>query len=136
MTLGNIADGMLEVAQGKTGKRLHIRVEGELKAVIDRITGRVRKVRNLALVAAEDGGSMTVYRLWHLFNDARTAAAEAAETDALTDKIRAFQFRDIRAKAASDIEDIKAAKNLLAHSAEELTRRVYVRKPKVVSPVK
>lgn len=136
MTVGSIADGMLEVAQGKTGKRLRIRIEGELKAVIDRITSRPRKVRNLALVAAEDGGGMTVYKLWHLFNDARAAAVEAADSDALAEKIQAFQFRDIRAKAASDIEDIKAAKGLLAHSSEELTRRVYVRKPKVVSPVR
>jgi len=48
-----------------------------------------------------------------------------------------FQFRDLRAKAASDIADdqsLEAAKDLLGHTAERITQRVYVRKPRRVNP--
>ncbi|CAK9889806.1 hypothetical protein PS652_02637 [Pseudomonas fluorescens] len=47
-----------------------------------------------------------------------------------------FQFRDIRPKAASEIEDISQASRLLGHSTQEITKRVYRRVGKVVSPSK
>ncbi|WP_230375940.1 site-specific integrase [Pseudomonas fulva] len=54
----------------------------------------------------------------------------------LANKVRQFQFRDIRPKAASEIDDITHAGRLLGHSKEEMTKRVYRRVGEVVSPTK
>ncbi|MNP81768.1 hypothetical protein D3C76_1802230 [compost metagenome] len=50
--------------------------------------------------------------------------------------IRQFQFRDIRPKAASEIEDIGKASRLLGHSTQEMTKKVYRRVGEIVSPTK
>lgn len=136
MSLAHIADGTIEVTQNKTQAKLRIRIEGELAAVVDRIRSRKRKVHSLSLVAGPDGGSISVYKLWQMFDAARAAAMESTEDEALARRIRAFQARDIRAKAASDIEDLQAASNLLGHTSTSITSRVYVRRGKVVSPTK
>jgi len=54
----------------------------------------------------------------------------------LAASVRQFQFRDIRPKAASEIEDIGHASRLLGHSKEEITKRVYQRVGEIVSPTK
>ena len=67
-----------------------------------------------------------------------TAAAKAAaggDTE-LAVTIRKFQFRDIRPKAGSEIEDIKDASRLLGHSTEEMTKKVYRRVGEIVKPTK
>ncbi len=51
-------------------------------------------------------------------------------------RIRQFQFRDIRPKAATEIEDISHASKLLGHTKEEITRRVYRRIGEAVDPTK
>ncbi|MDR7104519.1 integrase [Pseudomonas sp. PvR086] len=62
------------------------------------------------------------------------AAAEGDLTLAVS--IRKFQFRDIRPKAGSEIEDIKDASRLLGHSTEEMTKKVYRRVGEIVKPTK
>ena len=52
---------------------------------------------------------------------------QQTEAEALAARIRQFQFRDIRPKAASDIADLASAAALLGHTEQELTRKVYVR---------
>lgn len=72
-------------------------------------------------------------------DEARDKAARKLIADGNTDlatKVRQFQFRDIRPKAASEIEDISHASRLLGHSKEEITKRVYRRVGEVVSPTK
>jgi len=54
---------------------------------------------------------------------------------ALAASIREFQFRDIRPKAASEIE-LDHASRLLGHSTEEMTRKVYRRVGEIVRPTK
>ena len=50
------------------------------------------------------------------------------ENDALlAGKIAEFQFRDIRPKAASEIEDIGEASLLLGHTEGDVTQPVYRR---------
>jgi len=51
-------------------------------------------------------------------------------------KVRQFQFRNIRPKAASEIEDISQTNRLLGHSKEDITKRVYRRVGEIVSPTK
>ncbi|KRP58211.1 Transposase domain [Pseudomonas trivialis] len=49
--------------------------------------------------------------------------------------IRQFQFKDIRPKAASEIE-LSHASRLLGHSTAEITRKVYRRVGEIVNPTK
>ena len=70
------------------------------------------------------------------WDEARIKAAKLAVIDGnpeLTACIRQFQFRDIRPKAASEIE-LDHASRLLGHSKEEITRKVYRRVGEVVRP--
>lgn len=148
MTLTDIKDGALEVRQGKTNKRLRIlldRADGirtELGKLLDRIRARPRSVRSLYLVATPAGVALNRWTLRVRFDAARSAAAEAAEKEAtpealaLADRIRKFQFRDIRPRAASDIGDLSAASKLLGHTEQQITRKVYIRVGETVKPTK
>lgn len=51
----------------------------------------------------------------------------------LAEKIRQFQFEDIRAKTVSEIELIHAS-HLFGHSTEEITKKVYLRSGYIVRP--
>ena len=53
----------------------------------------------------------------------------------LAERIRRFQFRDIRPKAASELP-VEHASRLLWHSEKEITERVYRRLGEVVKPTK
>lgn len=146
MRLTDIKDGALEVTQGKTGKKLRILLDvagqrTELGRVVDRIRQRPRKVASLVLVATEAGTALNQWTLRTRFDDARAAAAAAAaaanaDDEALAARIRAFQFRDIRPKAASEVGDLQHASKLLGHTEEEITKKVYRRVGEVVKPTR
>ena len=72
------------------------------------------------------------------WDDAREKAAIKAAADgdlALAASIRLFQFKDIRPKAASEIE-LAHASRLLGHTTEEMTKKVYRRVGEIVKPTK
>ncbi|EZP32286.1 hypothetical protein BW33_01907 [Pseudomonas sp. RIT288] len=63
------------------------------------------------------------------WDEARDKAATKAATKGdseLATTIRKFQFRDIRPKASSEIEDIGEASRMLGHSTEEMTKKFIV----------
>lgn len=152
----DIKEGALEVKQNKTKKRLRILLEkaGEertqLGQLLDRIRARPRKVKSLYLVATPAGTPLNKHTLRLRFDTARAAAAaalveRAEQTDdkvaaaaamALAERVRQFQFRDIRPKAASEIGDVHAASKLLGHTEEEITKKVYIRVGETVSPTR
>ena len=71
--------------------------------------------------------------------DAREAARVKAEVEKkpdLANRIAQFQFRDIRPKAASEINDLSDASVLLGHSKEGITERVYRRVGAIAKPSK
>lgn len=148
MSETDIKDNALEVRQGKTNKRLRILLDHadgtrtELGQLLDRIRARPRKVRSLYLIATPAGVPLNRWTLRVRFDAARKAAAEAAEMEAtpaskaLADRIRRFQFRDIRPRAASDIGDLTAASKLLGHTEQQITRKVYIRVGETVKPTK
>lgn len=148
MTRTDIKEVALEVRQGKTNKRLRIlldRTDGtrtELGQLLDRIRARPRKVRSLYLVATPAGVPLNRWTLRVRFDAARKAAAEAADMEAtpesiaLADRVRKFQFRDIRPRAASDIGDLTAASKLLGHTEQQITKKVYIRVGETVKPTK
>lgn len=78
-------------------------------------------------------------RLRDRFEKARAiAAADAKENAApeLANRIKAFQFRDIRPKAASEIESLDDASKLLGHTNTNITKRVYRRVGEKVKPTR
>ena len=139
----DIIDDALTLRQGKTSKRLRILLTDDtgqrtdLGRLIDRIRGRA--VTSVFLLSTDNGRALTRGMLRLRFCDAREIAAiESHEkgNDALTEKIRAFQFRDARAKAASEISDLAAASQLLGHTEQEITEKVYRRVGQKVMPTR
>lgn len=132
----DLKDQQLTVVQNKTGKRLRVSVEGKLAAVIERINKR--KVAGIALVCNEKGERMTHYMLRGAFDRARDAAT--VKYPHLAKDIRAFQFRDLRAKAGTDKEEtdgMNAAQAQLGHSTAAMTAHyVRHRRGKLVKPTK
>ncbi len=131
MKWSDIKDGALEVQQGKTGKRLRILLaeDGEptgLGLVIEQI--KSHKTTGFFIVSDKNGQPINQWTLRLRFDTARSAAAKSVEEDQpeLAARIRAFQFRDIRPKAASET-DLGHAQALLGHSKEQITRTVYRR---------
>lgn len=139
MRLSDIRDGALEVIQNKTGKRLKITIAGsQLSQTIDRIRERPRRVASMFLVATAEGRPLNAATLRLRFEKARAlAGAEALRMGdaALAARILGFQFRDIRSKAASEI-DLTHASKLLGHTEQEITEKVYRRVGETVKPTK
>lgn len=143
MRLADIKDGAIEVQQNKTKKKLRILLDDggirtELGKVIDRIKGRERKVASLFLIATPAGKALNQWTLRTRFDDARAEAVKVATKagdDALADRIKAFQFRDIRPKAASEM-DLGHASKLLGHTEHEITEKVYRRVGETVKPTR
>lgn len=145
MSHSDLKDGAIYVVQNKTGAKLRVEIAGELSALLDRI--RARKVSGLALICDEKGQRLTKFGLRGAFDRARLMACEAsaiasecANLPDISIGIRAFQFRDLRAKAGTDTEEIRgmaAAKDQLGHSSEGMTAHyVRHRKGKLVKPTK
>ncbi|MFO1246003.1 MAG: tyrosine-type recombinase/integrase [Ramlibacter sp.] len=105
----DIRDGALHLVQNKTGARLAIEVTGELAAVIARISERPRTAISAFLIQDDNGQPLTQHALRSRFDKARELAGVA------------FQFRDIRAKAATDTGDLAHSQKLLAHKNREMT---------------
>lgn len=108
----DIVDGVLWFVQEKTGAKVGVRVEGELARVVERILGRERRVPSMYLIADSHGQRVRLNALAVRFRKARGDAT--------------WQFRDIRAKTASDMPDLKRAQLLLGH-ANETTTDIYRR---------
>lgn len=143
MSFADIKDNALWVRQNKTTKKLRVLLEDNgvqtgLGKVIDRIKARGRKVRSLSLLATPYGLALNKGTLRSRWDDARAMAAEIAEEGGqaeLAASIRAFQFRDIRPKAASET-DLTHASKLLGHTDKQITETVYRRIGEVVMPTK
>lgn len=144
--LADIGDEFMLIDQGKTGKRLRIRLRlGEeptgLGRFLDGLLERraLAGIRSSTLITNDKGLRLSQAMLRNRWDEARRRAASAAEAagdGALAERIRQFQFRDIRPKAASEIDDLTAASRLLGHSKEALTQQVYRRVGEVVNPTK
>lgn len=105
----DIRDGALWIVQNKTGARLGIEVTGELAQVIERMQNRVRTKNGQYIVQDSKGQRVTQTSLRSRFTKAR----ELSGVD--------FQFRDLRAKAATDTGDLAHSQKLLAHKKRDMT---------------
>lgn len=141
----DLNNGFLLISQGKTEKRLRLRLEDAgiqsgLSTFIDDLLERraLNGVKTSTLITNSSGLRMSQQMLRNRWDDARESAAVKAATDgdlALATSIRQFQFKDIRPKAASEIELVHASR-LLGHSSEEITKKVYRRVGEIVNPTK
>jgi integrase len=121
----DIRDGALWITQNKTGARLGIEITGELAAVIARIKERPRKAISPYLIQDSNGQPLTYFALRSRFDKARELAGVS------------FQFRDIRAKAATDTGDLAHSQRLLAHKNRDMTEHyVRSRKGELVKPLR
>lgn len=117
----DIRDGTLPIRQGKTGKKLRMPVAGELATVIDRIKARKQSmpIYNTRLVVTGRGRSIGVHALSERFRKARKAAC-----------VTGVQFKDIRAKAATDkaetSHDVRQAQRQMGHTSVTTTE-LYIR---------
>lgn len=140
MSEQHIKQGKLDVYQGKTKVKLRISMEGEFKARLDAMIERKAgaKVHSLALVCNESGRTLTSGALRYRFEKARRIAAKL--NPAIAADIMAFQFRDLRAKAGSDVDDvdgIEAAQKLLGHTNIRTTQGyIRARKGQFVKPTR
>ena len=145
IALTDLSGGFLLIGQGKTEKRLRLRLEdagvqSELSTCIDNLLERraINGVKTSTLITNSSGLRMSLQMLRNRWDDAREKAATKAAVDgdpALSSSIRQFQFKDIRPKAASEI-DLTHASRLLGHSTEEITKKVYRRIGEIVKPTK
>lgn len=146
MRATDCVDGHLQVAQGKTSKKLRIQLEtsgqiNELGLLLERLIQqrKERGVRNPYLITTEDGRNVTASMLRLRFDGARQSAIEQAlecQDEVLATQIRQFQFRDIRPKAASEIGDLTHASRLLGHTDKRITETVYRRVGEIVKPTR
>jgi len=122
----HLREGSIEVRQNKTGHKLRIAIEGKLAALIERIKGRKRGISGVVvstrLIVNEQGQPLGKAALRFRFDAARSAAGIEGDD---------FQFRDLRAKAATDktekTKDIREAQQQLGHASVVMTEN-YVRK--------
>lgn len=144
MRKDDVEGGFLMVQQNKTGKRLRIRVNSDgqvnsLGKLLSQIAERNARLVTSYLIVSKTGRRMTATMLRKRWDEARESARTSAmmENDSLlASKIAAFQFRDIRPKAASEIEDIGEASLLLGHTEGDITQRVYRRIGATANPSK
>lgn len=125
----DILDGVLVFGQDKTGRPMRIPVTGDLAALVQRAAERKRRVHSLCknLLVDEHGKAMTKPKLRIRFEAARAKAGIPAS---------AFQFRDLRRKAAADLRDqggIEQAQVLLGHSNVSMTEHYAGGKAREVS---
>jgi integrase len=109
MDRADIRDGALWVTQNKTGKKLRIQIIGELAEVVARIEAKPGK--GPALIQDNQGGRLSYFAMRSRFEKARQAAGVH------------FQFRDLRAKAATDTGDLALAQRLLGHKTRDMTEQ-------------
>lgn len=124
MQCADIRDGALWITQGKTGQKLRIRITGKLADVIERILARPTRSKHPALIQNQDGQQFTYFALRSRFDAARAATGAS------------FQFRDLRAKGATDLDDLAHAQKLLGHKRRATTEHYSGRrKGTLVEPV-
>lgn len=137
LSLTDIKDGELMIQQNKTGKRLRVAIEGELASLIERIRNTAMD-DDAPLISAENGRRMTAYMLRGAFDRARMLASK--NHPELMEQIKAYQFRDLRAKAGTDKEEnegMQAAQDQLGHTTSGMTAHyVRHRRGKLVKPTK
>jgi integrase len=128
LTLDSVTDDGVFVQTSKTGKALLIEWTDQLRAVIRRAKSLEPRVRRplLCTRAGKPYSGDGFSAMW------QRTIKKALEKGVINQR---FTFHDIRAKSASD-DVLAAASERLGHSSQAMTKRVYVRKPTRVKPLR
>jgi integrase len=114
ITVDQVLGDVIPIFVKKTKQRIRLEISGALKLLIDDLKQRFRKPGALTLLVNEKGEAATANMFRFRFDHARKAAGVE------------FQLRDLRAKNASDTEDLSVAQKRLAHTSRAMTEH-YVR---------
>jgi integrase len=134
LTLDAVTDaGLLVQRPGKRTKPLLFEWTPELTAVVERAQRLEPRVRR-ALLCAERGK----YAGKPYTPDGFEAIWQRLMKRAIAGKVIAerFTFNDLRSKSATDSVSAQDASDRLGHSSVEITKRVYIRKPTKVRPLR
>lgn len=137
----DITQDHLLIGQNKTGHKLRIKLNTDkgrtaLGLLIDNILKR-KKDHHPNLVTI-NGIGITYAMRRSRFDEAREKATQEAlanNNEELSEQIKKFQFRDLRPKAATDMDDINLASKLLGHTKQQITELIYIRKGQEVEPL-
>ncbi|MEO4029976.1 tyrosine-type recombinase/integrase [Chromobacterium vaccinii] len=133
----DIAGELLWIVQNKTDKKIRIKIQGALKSLILRITMRKELLNSKTkkLLINEKGEALSKNMLRNRFDKARDEAIKAQPE--LAQKIRQYQFRDLRAKAGTDKGNREEAQRLLGHTSMTMTEHyLRDRAGDIVTPTK
>jgi integrase len=126
----DITDEGVHVKQGKTGKKQIFELTPGLLNAIELARSVKRSADSLIYILADTRGqkykSTAFKRRW--MNLIKKAVSSGLISEP-------FTFHDLRGKAASDAKK-GDAQDLLGHSSSATTRRIYMRKPIVVTPIR
>ncbi len=111
----DIRDGALWITQNKTGTKRAIELTGELGQVVENLIERKRDQISPFLIQDDNGQPIGPHTLRSRLDKARKIAGVS------------FQFRDIRAKTATDTGDLAHSQSLLGHKKRDMTEH-YVRR--------
>jgi integrase len=130
LTRSNLTDEGIQVSTRKTGRDLIIAWSDEMRRVVKRALSLPPKLRQ-PLICSRQGKPYTVDGFTSIWRrKVRKALADPENT-----LQEPFQFRDLRAKSASD-DTPEAATARLGHTNAAITERVYRRKPATVRPLR
>jgi integrase len=130
----------LLVTQGKTNIKIRMSITGELKLVLERIAQRklTSIIHTLQLICAENGRALSQGALRQRFVKTRKKAAK--QNPSISIDLLNYQYRDLRAKAASDKAEsgtIRDAQLQLGHSTMAMTEHyVRARRGQKVTPTR
>ncbi|MDR0702332.1 MAG: hypothetical protein LBF61_08000 [Azoarcus sp.] len=130
MRLDDITPQHIAIYRDKRGEKAPVRANREIS-----LLSNIFNIAREWGVTAKENPCRGVRKNKEHPRDYYAEDADKAGDHDLAARIRAFQFRDIRPKTASDIE-LGHASNLLGHTKEEITRNVYRRKGETAKPAK
>ena len=130
LTRANLTDDGIEVTTSKTGKRLLIEWSEALRSAVKRALAHAPQVRQ-PIICNKQGAAYTVDGFNTIFYRAMGKAIKD-ENSGLRER---FQFRDLRAKSASD-DTAEAASKRLGHADPKITERIYRRKAERAKPLR
>ena len=126
----DVNERIIHIRQGKTGKRFGIYITPALEDVLVRAKRMTPALPRAYVLRTKDGDRYTSEGFRAMW---QRGMKKAVALGAIKEK---FTFHDIRAKAASDSPDMKAASSLLGHQDERITKSVYDRSIRIVQPLR
>lgn len=131
-TTRQVEGDILRMQRTKTGAAVRFRLRdedgalNELGKLLDELRTRKRTATSIYLIQDASGQAVPYNTFVKRFGRAREASGVGHE----------YQFRDLRPKVATDLEDIERAQATLGHKQIATTQRHYIRRGKLVDPAK